>query len=303
METKPDNNETFLADWLAGKISDDELRQIVPEADFEAYRELKRALHTYQVPNPDMEMNYSAIKSKMIAKNASKPTIFFSLFKYVAVAASLLLLVGLYHLFIFSNTTKTGIGSSSIISLSDNSTVTLNAGSEVSYPSLFYYNRSIKLEGEAFFEVEKGGKFTVKTKQGYVEVLGTKFNVNARPDFFEIICYEGKVNVCSNDKSVVLAIGDAIRFYENKSETWKENEEHPLWINGESSFRNAPMHHVIAQFRNQYDYEVEYPQALKQTRFTGSFTHKNLTTALKSVCIPMNLKYTKTDTGKIIISE
>ena len=56
-------------------------------------------------------------------------------------------------------------------------------------------NRTLELNGEAFFDVEKGNTFTVKTSQGNVSVLGTEFNVNASVDFFRVSCYEGKVKV------------------------------------------------------------------------------------------------------------
>ena len=51
------------------------------------------------------------------------------------------------------------------ISLPDNSQVSLNALSSVTYnESSWDENRELTLNGEAFFKVEKGSTFEVKTK-------------------------------------------------------------------------------------------------------------------------------------------
>lgn len=296
--------DTFLAEWLAGNLSDEQLRELVSATDFEAYQKLRSSLDSYQVSNPDMEQNYAAVKAKRIADNMPKEPKNIPLYRYFTIAAAIALIFGLYQLFAFSNMLETDFGKTASITLNDHSRVTLNAKSQLSYPTLFKYNRSLKLNGEAFFEVEKGSAFTVATPQGNVQVLGTKFNVIARPDFFEVVCFEGKVKVSSYGKTATLVPGEAIRFCKKLPEMWVENNfVQPRWITGESAFRNVPLQYVIAQLQNQYDYKVSYPEMYKNMRFTGSFTNTNLTTALQSVCIPMNLKFTKTNSGNIILSE
>ena len=62
------------------------------------------------------------------------------------------------------------------ILLPDGSKVWVNAGSTLSYPSLFSDERRVKLIGEAFFEVAKGDKpFIVSTGKVDVKALGTQF--------------------------------------------------------------------------------------------------------------------------------
>lgn len=301
---KNSDNDTYLSDWLDDKLSDEQLKQLVSETDFAAYKKLKSSLAALQVSNPDMERNYAAIKEKKIAKNNQKPVKVFPLYRYMAVAATLLLFFGLYNLFVFSNTVETDYGKSIATNLSDNSRVTLNAKSKISFPTLFKYNRTLKLEGEAYFEVQKGSQFTVETTQGKVRVLGTKFNVIVLPDYFEVQCFEGKVRVSSTTNSTILTHGDAVRFYGNKMESWNKNEnQKPLWISGESNFRNVPLQYVMAQFQKQYNYEIQYPDEFKTIKFTGSFTHKDIEVALQSICIPLHLKHTKTNAKTILLSE
>jgi ferric-dicitrate binding protein FerR (iron transport regulator) len=238
------------------------------------------------------------------AKKKSKASKIIPLVIYAMIAASLVLLFGLYHVFVFSNTLQTDYGKTVAMTMKEGSQVTLNAKSKVSFPTLFKYNRTLKLEGEAFFEVTKGCPFTVETSLGKVQVLGTKFNVIARDDFFEVICYEGKVKVCSPSQSKIITPGQAVRFYQKQCDTWDEKEtSKPLWLSGESSFKSVPLQYVVEQFQNQYHMEVTYPKELKSIKFSGTFTHKNKDTALESICIPLHLHYSQTSTSKILISE
>lgn len=286
------NNDTYLSDWLADKISDDQLKLLVSNEDFIAFQKLKNTLSNYTVSEPDMEHSFAKIQQKIESKKTKKQPKVIHLWKYVAVAASLLLFFGLYQLFYFSNKVATDFGSTEIISLSDNSKVTLNAKSELSYPNFFLWNRSLKLEGEAFFEVQKGSRFTVETALGKVTVLGTKFNVISFDDFFEVVCYEGKVKVDNKGKSTILKQGETVRVYQNSYDNYELiNAEKPEWIIGESSFKNVPIHYVLEKFEMQFNVKVDYPKTIKNIKFTGSFSNKNRDTAIKTICIPLNLKY------------
>jgi len=66
--------------------------------------------------------------------------------------------------------------------------VKLNSESKISYSSKFNQNnRDIKLTGEAYFEVFNSPiPFKVNTDYGIIKVLGTSFNVRARPDGLEV---------------------------------------------------------------------------------------------------------------------
>lgn len=286
------NNDTFLSDWLADKISDDQLKQLVSNEDFVAFQKLKNALSNYTVSEPDMEQSFAKIQHKIESKKTKKQPKILHLWKYVTVAASLLLFFGLYQLFYFSNKVISDFGSTESITLNDNSKVTLNAKSELSYPNFFRWNRSLKLEGEAFFEVQKGSKFTVETSLGKITVLGTKFNVTSFDDFFEAVCYEGKVKVDNKDKSTILTQGETVRIYQNSySNHPQKNAQKPEWILGESSFKNVPIRYVLDKFEMQFNIKVDYPTTIENIKFTGSFSNKNMDTAIKTICIPLHLKY------------
>ncbi len=100
---------------------------------------------------------------------------------------------------------KVAYGSKSTIELPDSSIVVLNSGSTLSYPDRFETgNRTVILNGEAFFEVKKNKHcpFYVKTKDITIRVLGTRFNVKSYPDEIttETTLVSGKVEILRNSE-------------------------------------------------------------------------------------------------------
>ena len=296
-------NEHYLSDWLAGEISDDQLRQLVSENDFLAFQKIKKTLDNTIISTPDLEHNFAAIKQKLAAKKSQKSRRIIPIWSY-AVAACLLLSFGWYQLYFLSNEVQTNFGVTKTLVLNDNSKLTLNANSKVCYPNLFQFNRSIHLQGEAFFEVEKGRSFIVTTPLGEVRVLGTKFNVASFSDYFEVVCYQGKVSVEVNKKATILTQGERVRFYNSTYENWADTDsEKPLWILGETAVKRVPMKYVFDKFEDQFNVEVVFPKNIENIKFTGSFSNGSIETALQSICIPLHLKYSNSSSKKILISE
>lgn len=296
-------NEHYLSDWLAEKISDEQLRQLVSNEDFLAFQKIKKMLDNTKVSAPDTAASFDVIKQKIAAKKEVKTRKILPVWSY-AIAACLLISFGLYQLYFLSNEVETGFGATKTIVLKDDSKVTLNAKSKVCYSNWFQYNRSIELDGEAFFEVEKGGSFCVNTALGTVEVMGTKFNVTALEGYFEVVCYEGKVRVEADKKSIILTQGERVRVYNKTFENWVDvTSAKPLWMSGETDLNKVPMKYVFAKFEDQFDVEVSFPKNIEDITFTGSFDNRNMETALQSICIPLHLTYSKTSSETIQISK
>ncbi len=104
----------------------------------------------------------------------------------IAASIALFILVGIY--FISRSTTqnwtevRTAANETKTIMLADGSKVSLNQNSSFSYPENFQVdNRTVKLTGEAFFEVKKaeGKRFTIFAQGTKTEVIGTSFNLRA----------------------------------------------------------------------------------------------------------------------------
>jgi transmembrane sensor len=116
----------------------------------------------------------------------------------------------------YTNHRIAGKGQRLSIILPDSSTVILNSGSEVKYSSDFGKQRTIWLEGEAFFKVTKNTKspFIVHTNDFDVKVLGTEFNINSTTIDQTISLAKGKVNVLLKESK------DEINLIPNEELVW-----------------------------------------------------------------------------------
>jgi hypothetical protein len=122
--------------------------------------------------------------------------------------------------------TEVPYGSKSVVSLPDGSRVWINAGSKMVYSTNFdEHNRSVVLEGEAYFDIvtDRENPFFVKTSGIKVKATGTQFNVRAYPDeeFIETTLVEGKVSVMpavvKNGKEYVLHPNQKLTIYRDRS--------------------------------------------------------------------------------------
>ena len=242
--------------------------------------------------NYNEELAFSKLKDKIAIKKGKKTKIV-SL-KFITRIASIFIL-GISILFYFTNkkTITTQIGETKVYILPDSSRVTVDALSNIKLKR-FNWDRNITLNGEAYFEVKKGKKFIVNTKQGSIRVLGTKFNIIERKDYFEIICYEGSVLVTANNKEKILKPGESYLVIEKKIiETKKLQKNISNWINNKSFFRKTPIKYVLKEFERHYNIKI-IANFNTNELFTGSFIHDNKKLALKTITLPLNLNISST---------
>jgi ferric-dicitrate binding protein FerR (iron transport regulator) len=201
---------------------------------------------------------------------------------------------------------STAVAEQRVVELPDGSTVTLNAVSAVSFDRESWQQaRTIELAGEAFFEVTKGARFTVVTDYGQVEVLGTSFNVNARPESFAVHCFTGKVRVSKGAAQTELLPGEGARAAgEQLVEEKFEGEENAAWRTGLHTFEAVPLRAVFAELERQYGYQVDFPEQMGERVYTGFFESGDLEEALKAVCWPMELEYElKAGQERVIVTQ
>jgi len=215
------------------------------------------------------------------------------------VAAASILLVILFRSLIFPTGTvdlKTEFAQKIEKSLPDGSTLELNAGSTVSYnESTFSDKRLLKLDGEAYFSVQKGSDFSVLTPSGTVKVLGTEFNVFDRDGKMEVHCYSGKVSVQFNNSKEVyfLQAGEKVNNY--NTETTKQEFstlELKLWKDGFIYYENADLLDVLQEFKRQYDLkDINLSQELGKLKYSGFFKTNQREEAIQSISLPMQLNF------------
>ena len=71
--------------------------------------------------------------------------------------------------------------------------------------------------------------------------------------------------------------------------------ENPSWMKAETSFEKIPLKQVLAEFERQYGVSIEAENIDENQLFTGTFSHNNIDIALKSITLPLHLKYSKTN--------
>jgi ferric-dicitrate binding protein FerR (iron transport regulator) len=180
------------------------------------------------------------------------------------------------------------------IILPDQSAIAMNAGSDITYaPRTFKKERTVRLDGEAFFEVEPGTSFTVETPKGTITVLGTSFNVIAREDRFEVSCYTGKVSVVNHNKAEqVLTAGDRAIGVNDRAlnrSTFTVTDAKPDWTRGKFVFTGQPLQVVVDELARQYNVRVTLEPGLDTMRYVGLFESGDLSEAVKLITWPLTL--------------
>jgi transmembrane sensor len=215
----------------------------------------------------------------------------------IAAAASLALLVWI-NMLTASQKVLALAGEQKEILLPEESVVSLNAGSSISFrEKSFEADRVLHLEGEAFFKVKPGSTFSVMTENGTVTVLGTSFNVLSRGGRFEVSCYTGKVKVetTKKDQQIITTGELAIKSIEDESldrDSFTLINASPEWTAGRFNFENQPLKEVIAELERQYAIKVRLDPALEELKYTGLFESGDLEKALYLITWPLHLKST-----------
>jgi ferric-dicitrate binding protein FerR (iron transport regulator) len=214
---------------------------------------------------------------------------------YMTAAAVALILILMNIGSDFDTTFETPLAMVENITLPDGSEVIVNADSKIQFDKKSWdKNRIVSLEGEAFFSVEKGARFTVNTPKGKVQVLGTSFNVYDRKGQLDVHCETGKVSVTSAGKETILTphqsvtvINQEHKFYENVS----DSDRRSTWKSGIFVYRRVLLKDVIEELERQFDIEIIMDKTLGEIIYTGSFDKSNMDNALTEVFYPLEIKF------------
>ena len=287
------NREVLISKWLNHELNADELEAFKKLEEYVALSKLNDGIKGFKASNYNASEELQTVLTRIKPIKSNKKSWFPTA---ASIAAILVFCFGFYY---FTTTLDSNFNTlasqKEVIELPDGSTAQLNALSELSFNKHKWQDkRELELNGEAYFKVAKGSKFKVKTQVGTVTVLGTKFNIKQRQDFFEVVCYEGLVNVIYKSHTVNLSPGNSFLIRDEKLiVTENGTQPSPSWIDNYSRFKSVPYKDVISEFERQYDLKVNLNSVDDTQVFTGSFTHDNMETALKSITLPLQLTYSK----------
>ena len=224
-------------------------------------------------------------------------------FKYAAAAAVVLLLSTTAFLRFYTESVSVPAGLHSSVSLPDGSTIELNAATELSFhPFWWQFDRSVKMEGEAFFDVKKGSSFSVMSKNGTTTVLGTSFNINSREDGYTVFCKTGKVSVEREASKVVITPNESAQLKANgelEKRSDANGSEFIGWVDNLFIFNAKPLREVTKEIELQYDIELNIiGNDVADWKFTGAFNRSDdVKETLEVISNSMGLKFEQNAIG------
>jgi len=231
--------------------------------------------------------------------------------QWYAAAAGISLIFGLItFLGTYTTTINVPVSQRKTILLPDESKVILNAKTSISYkPYWWFANRVVNLEGEAYFEVKKGKKFEVFSKNAKTSVLGTSFTIFAREKQYLVSCFSGKVEVSSLDnvgQKVQIQKGQQAYLQNNNlfsSENNVTEKAVNAWIDNKFAFENQPIYQVFNEIERQYGITITISENLN-LNYSGNFDKtQNPETVLNIICKPLGLAFKQVNTNEYQIFE
>jgi transmembrane sensor len=234
-----------------------------------------------------------------------------------AVATIIALIIGGIYLFNLTdkteqfNTIMVPAGQRINLILSDNTNLWLNSNTEFRYPTEFSKdNRTVYLDGEAYFEVSKNEKkpFIVKTYQGEIHVTGTSFNVEAYSKYnsFETSLFEGGVDIYKENSKLASLKPNEIGTLKNNELliTGIIDKDNYLWREGLIAFNNKKLEEVLIDLEKYFNVDIHISSScLPKHTYTGKFRQSDgVIYALRVLQRSINFKYIRDEeTGVIYI--
>jgi ferric-dicitrate binding protein FerR (iron transport regulator) len=217
---------------------------------------------------------------------------------------------------------ETPAGAKSLVTLEDGTRIWLNAKSKLTYPAYFVNNiREVELEGEGYFDVakDKSRPFRVKTSDLTVQVLGTVFNLKSYPEegMIKATLVEGKIALnkftdgnleqeflelklnqqamfikkegfLTKDEAVAAGIPlNEIHHRSKEKLIVDENidpDEITAWKENKLIFKNETFESIAVKLERRYDAKIVFKdEAVRNYRFSGTFTEISITEALRAL--------------------
>ena len=179
------------------------------------------------------------------------------------------------------NTLVVPRGGEYMLELSDGTKVWLNSDSELRFPITFVGDRrSVEIEGEAYFEVARNEKcpFVVRTHAMDIEVLGTKFNVEAysKKAVFEASLMQGKIRVKSphNEKTAVVLLPNYKTTLKDGRLVVSKIDDYNVyrWKEGLYCFKSKPFTQIMEDLERYYDLKIQVDKkSIESVALTGKF--------------------------------
>ncbi len=177
------------------------------------------------------------------------------------------------------------------IDLPDGSRVYLNEGSEIVYPESFNQERTVKLDGEAFFEVmsDPDNPFVVRSGQVVVSVLGTSFNVkeSRAENRVEVFVESGKVRISLENPDEFITLEPGELGQANASTLSLKEQTDPNYISWKTKdfkFVDEELGKVLRELEESYHVEIRTEGVrLSELRITSTYREQSIDSILETI--------------------
>jgi ferric-dicitrate binding protein FerR (iron transport regulator) len=197
-------------------------------------------------------------------------------------------------------TLSTAKGEKATLSLSDGSTIQLNAESKLRYPNYFDNDsREVEFEGEGYFKInpDKNRPFRVKCNNTITEVTGTEFNIRNRGEGISITVVEGSVRTFSSRSAegVPIIKGQMVTLKNTGSfsSPVRVNLRHTTaWRENKISFAKTPLYEAADELERIYNSIdiVIISDSLKNKTISGIFDTNSLEDILSILSLTLDIK-------------
>lgn len=149
--------------------------------------------------------------------------------------------------------------------LDDGTVITLNKNSRLTYSDAFgKSNRSVQLEGEAYFEVAKDASkpFAVEMNGASIIVLGTHFNVKADTGSDDITAtlVEGSIRFEGAKQHIVMTPNQQLIFSRSTNKVdikHVDTDTFISWKDGLLKYKSIPFIELIKELESIYKVEIQ----------------------------------------------
>lgn len=192
--------------------------------------------------------------------------------------------------------------------LPDGTQISLNQNAAVKYA----YDaergiRRVELTGDAFFEVERdtARPFVIAARDVRIEVLGTAFYVDARPEQsqIQVIVQSGTVAVHAGAGQVALAAGETGIYDESTGALVKEQNEdvnYLSWKTGVLVFEETELNKVVFDLERKFHVPISITSPeIAACEITATFDQQPLDAIVRIIEQTLNIKAERRE-GEIV---
>jgi ferric-dicitrate binding protein FerR (iron transport regulator) len=311
-----DKNESLsIIDMLSGNHDSDIQREVCAwvskdNSRINELKDYKEAWNVFQKPENrfNLKQSWQGVNKVIEAHRLSRMRLKNYILKFASIVILLISIGILFYNIDFrivpklkSYSVSTEKGDRARLKLVDGSIITLNVATKVEFQEN-QDSRQIKLDGEAFFDIQKSKKplYIISGKQK-IKVYGTKFNVKAYSDDLDIVTSleKGSIGVYFEDKQkeYLMEAGQRL-FYNKKNDAitlQKYNNKYQIpWVDNRLVLRKVKFRELAKKINRNFDVDVRFvDKEIENYHFTGSFNNETIEEIIETICQISKLKFSK----------